>query len=198
MPVVIHRCHNSIDQGHATPAGLTEYQIAPDVNNEMVLYLEERGKACRMLEGNLAQRIRETNHIHATQGVPCCVEVHCNGMPGPHGHKAEGFFAMCWFESRLASMLAECIVREIALARPDAPNLKTNFVSSHRRWMYTPRMYPGAPRLAMLQDTHMPAVIIEACYLSNPDEAKWIAEQKNRQALGRAVARGIIKYLKER
>jgi len=198
MPIVIHRCHNSVDQGNATPAGLTEHAIAAAVNVEMLMYLEERGHACRMLEGDLTWRIDEANALHQREGVPCTVEVHCNAMPGEDGHQAEGFFAMCWHGSRLAAMLGECIVREVALIRPGAPNRYLNFVSSHRRWMYTPRMYANAPRLAMLQDTYMPAVIVEACYLSNPGEAKWIADQENRQALGRAVAKGIVNYLQER
>ena len=91
-------------------------------------------------------------------------------------------------------MLGQIIVNHLSAEIVGARNHGVNRVSESRRWMGTPKECDGK-RLGFLQDINCPSVIIECCYLSNPAEAKWIAEMENRAAVGRAVGGGIKQYL---
>ena len=48
---------------------------------------------------------------------------------------------------------------------------------------------------AVLIAAHMPAVLVEIGFGSNPSEATWLASAKGQQALAEAIARSTIKYL---
>ena len=46
--------------------------------------------------------------------------------------------------------------------------------------------------MAVLKGQHRPAVLIEGGYLSNPAEARKIADPEYRQAMAEGVARGLM------
>jgi N-acetylmuramoyl-L-alanine amidase len=48
---------------------------------------------------------------------------------------------------------------------------------------------------AVLIAAHMPAVLVEIGFGSNPSEATWLASEKGQQELAEAIARSTIKYL---
>jgi len=48
---------------------------------------------------------------------------------------------------------------------------------------------------AVLIAAHMPSVLVEIGFGSNPSEATWLASDKGQQALAEAIARSTIKYL---
>ncbi|HEY2932493.1 MAG TPA: N-acetylmuramoyl-L-alanine amidase [Acidobacteriota bacterium] len=54
---------------------------------------------------------------------------------------------------------------------------------------------PGTNQFLVLQGSISPAVILEAGYLSNPDEAKFLAEPKNMKAVAGVIATGILDFL---
>jgi len=49
----------------------------------------------------------------------------------------------------------------------------------------------------VLRETHMPAVLVECEFLSNPDTRKFLREPENQKRLAQAIKRGSIKYLDE-
>lgn len=53
----------------------------------------------------------------------------------------------------------------------------------------------GAHQFLVLQGSISPAVILEAGYLSNPDEAKFLADAKNLKRISGAIAAGILGFL---
>ena len=48
---------------------------------------------------------------------------------------------------------------------------------------------------SVLQNTTMPAVLVECCFLSNADEAHWISSDEIQQQHAEAIADGIIDHL---
>ena len=48
---------------------------------------------------------------------------------------------------------------------------------------------------SVLQHTNMPAVLVECCFLSNAEEAKWISSDEIQQQHAEAIADGIINHL---
>ena len=47
---------------------------------------------------------------------------------------------------------------------------------------------------SVLQHTNMPAVLVECCFLSNAEEAKWISSDEIQQQHAEAIADGIIDH----
>ena len=61
--------------------------------------------------------------------------------------------------------------------------------------------FPGLParglkeaNFSVLQHTNMPAVLVECCFLSNAEEAKWISSDEIQQQHAEAIADGIIDH----
>lgn len=50
-------------------------------------------------------------------------------------------------------------------------------------------------RFEVLRDTEMPAILVEAGFLSHPVDAALIAEESYRQKVAAAVARGVMKFI---
>ncbi|HEY3131831.1 MAG TPA: N-acetylmuramoyl-L-alanine amidase [Acidobacteriota bacterium] len=59
----------------------------------------------------------------------------------------------------------------------------------------TPDTRVGSRQFLVLQGSLSPAVILEAGYLSNPDEAKFLADTKNLKTIGGAIAGAILDFL---
>jgi hypothetical protein len=206
--IILGRCHDAKKQGARIKGGLSEWQIAGDVNMVMEHDIKYQDpcvtqKNTLVLEGTLGDRIITTNMLHktATDKPDCIVECHCNSTDDP---KAKGFFTMAWGGSDQSLGLAGAIGTSMRLSGvnieykgicvtekdTDIPKLKRT-----RRWAGLTREYGGAPWLGLLTDTKCPAVIVEMCYLSNPKDAKWISKQENRYEMGRAIANGVIRWI---
>ena len=52
-----------------------------------------------------------------------------------------------------------------------------------------------ARNLKVLKETKMPAVLVEAEFLSNPDQLRFLADEKNRQNIASAISKGIEEFI---
>jgi N-acetylmuramoyl-L-alanine amidase len=59
----------------------------------------------------------------------------------------------------------------------------------------TPEIKPGSNQFLVLQGSISPAVILEAGYLSNPDDARFLADSNNMKRVAAAIAIGIVDFL---
>ena len=50
----------------------------------------------------------------------------------------------------------------------------------------------------VINHTDVPAVLVETGFLSNPDERAELITDKRKQATAKAIAEGIIEYLKSK
>jgi N-acetylmuramoyl-L-alanine amidase len=48
---------------------------------------------------------------------------------------------------------------------------------------------------AVIRQTRRPAVLVEAAYLSNPQEAALLAKEESREKIAEEIARGIQNFL---
>lgn len=202
--VILGRSHDEERRGATTPDGLSEWIISDDVNKAVVDELRDRSVSNPLVlrfGRRLVDRVATLKHLGKVSSYDCAIECHCNriltGLPLLPDSKFHGYSVLAWYRSDTSIHLADCILDEIARVRPDAKNLGINRVASSTRWVDNRREYEGAPRLAWLEDTPGPAVIVEACYLSNPEEAAWIAKLENRKSIGWAIARGVDRWLTE-
>lgn len=196
--IILGKSHSEENQGAKTPTGLSEWVVSGDVNQAIKDELCTRlriNKYVLRLGGTLKERIDTLNSLAKTSHYDCAIEVHCNALPQKD---ASGFSVIAWHKSEASILLAKFILDHIHQVRLFANKRGINKVSTNKRWIGSHKEYGDAPKLAFLEDTPNPAVIIEACYLTNPSEAEWISSSRNRAYLGWAIGRGIEQWLNER
>jgi N-acetylmuramoyl-L-alanine amidase len=202
--IILGQSHDRISQGAQTPDGLTEWIIAGEVNEAIRNEIRRRKnkESTMRLGGSLYDRIKTIKHISKSK-FNCVVECHCNTFPHAYQH---GFSVLAWHRSKKSLHLADCILDEIEKARPSARNrgvckVAADLTTPERdtvRWVGDDEKEHGKSSwLGLLTDTPCPAVIVEACYLTNPEEVAWISDETNRQSLGCAIGRGVDNWLKE-
>jgi len=190
--VFLCRCHDEENQGARAPNSLTEWQIAEQINVEAKSYLWLNNCSAMILEKTLAERITGLNAFAETaKHLTIAIETHCNRYVDPD---REGFFVMAHLVSGQGRKLATAIQHELEKTRPEATSRGINLVDKDRMWIHTSREFPS-PKKAFICDTVCPAVLIETVYLTNEKEADWITNMDNRSKIGRAIGRGILRFL---
>ena len=191
--VYVSHCHDDAHPGKTIGEGheaWSERSLARAVNEALAMQLREHGLTpYPVYAGTLADRIR------ILQGLPYApvVEVHFDSLP--QRTEVAGYFAICDSENRPAQELGESILDAMAGAFPERRSMGLCRAEEHHRWVGTPREYDGQ-RLGLLEGLRkQPVAIVEACYLTNPTEAKWIRRLENRLLLGVAIGRGVSAYL---
>jgi N-acetylmuramoyl-L-alanine amidase len=187
--VYLSLCHDDQNQGKTLPDGWSERRLARVVLDASVLVLREEGiHAWTVSGGTLGDRIRTLSGL----SVAPVVEVHFDSLP--QRTEVAGYFAIVDNANRAAQELGDKILDSMAAAFPERRSMGLCRADEHHRWIGTPKEYDGT-RLGLLHDLpRYPVVIVEACFLTNPGEAKWIKKIENRLALGAAIARGIAAY----
>ena len=186
------RCHERDDQGARIGNGLSEWQIAELINDAARAVLWSTKHWVVVLQKTLAERITGINSfVRIATKHSIAVETHCNRFDDPD---RSGHFAMAWRASQDARLLGRCLLEQMDRERPDAMNHGLCLCDSERHWIDTHKEYPGKKK-GFLCDVQCPSVILECCHLSNPTDAEWIKDATNQRKVGRAVGRGIVRYL---
>lgn len=197
--VFLCRSHDSKKQGARVPGGLSEWQLAPAVNEavrDQVWLAGHRG--CMLGKGTLDSRVKAINAICKDQEPKLvlppyfAVEVHFNWSDSP---ARSGFFAMAHKFSKLGQDMARSVSDSMASVLGQDKNKGVNKVDYFRQWIGTDWIYE-ARRQYFVCKTVCPAILVECCFLSNRDEAAWISKRENRSRLGKAIGLGIADFLK--
>ncbi len=114
-------------------------------------------------------------------------------------HEQAGLETYCLTPSGMPSNLTRCFKDDAALIFPnnsfDTENLQLA-IRLHRSLLqangHADRGVRRARFLGVLQGQNRPAVLVEGGYLSNPDEAREIADPAYLEKLARAVARALM------
>lgn len=192
LRVYLCHCHSDESPGKTIGEGAdawSERSLARAVNVALDMQLREDGLIPFPVQnGTLAGRIK------TLQGLPVApvVEVHFDSLP--QRTEVAGYFAIVDSESRAGQELGESILDAMAAAFPERRSLGLCQADEQHRWVGTPREYDGQ-RLGLLVGLkNRPVVIIEAAFLTNPTEAKWIRKLESRLLLGVAIGRGVSAY----
>lgn len=189
--VYVSLCHEEKAQGKTIEGGWSERKLAEAVNEAICLTLRELCVPCwPIYRGTLASRISTLRSL----SVAPVIETHFDWLP--QRPEVSGYFTIVDQANRPAQEMGECILSSLAETYPDRRSMGLCRASEHERWVGTSRHYDGT-RLGLLADLPQhQVVIIEACFLSNPEEAAWIKRMENRLSLGVAIARGAAEYLR--
>lgn len=189
----ICRCHSEYNQGAKTSSGLTEWRLAQAINEGTAKEIRQTDNLAYRLSGTRNQRIRLINEYNKGADNVYAIEVHCNSSKNSD---RSGFFCMVWYQSRIARKMAYHIVYEMANLRPNVLNHGINRASRFFQWVGTPNKY-FTMRQGFLRRTKCPAVLIEAGFLTNRNDANWLSDKNNRIELGHAIGKGYLNFLKE-
>lgn len=130
---------------------------------------ELKGSLSERKRQDLARRVEKANEAKAD----LYISIHANADPSPRWRGAQTFYNQASPEAKL---LAESIQQEltVGLGNTNRKALSGNYY--------------------IIDNTNMPAVIVEAGFLSNPEEARLLSQPDYQQQVATAIFTGISKY----
>ena len=171
--------HGGTDPG-AVANGLREKDVNLGIALAAKEHLERAGVEVRLSryrdeDDALTEEIRECN----AYGPDLAVDIHNNAGGG------DGFEAYCSMVGGVSRKLAENIEVRVKAIGQNSRGVKT-------------RPYPGKPSLdyyGFVRETRGPAVLCEFAFLDNPRDVAAVAGPEAQEAMGMALARGILDTL---
>lgn len=170
--------HGGDDPGFRGPRGLTEAEVAFQIAEALAGELESRGAVPFLLRTpgenpSIGDRAARANEL----GVEVLVALHLGSDEDRTAAGAASFYyGREGWHSQGGKRLAELIQQEVAerAGRPDRG------------------AHPKA--LPILRETQMPAVHVEPCLLTNPEEEARLGQEDFRHSLARAVAEAVERF----
>ena len=178
------------DPGAIGPTGLTENEVTFDVAKRLGHLLRAKGidtlgailDAPRDDE-NLNEAVKAANAAH----VDLFVSVHCNAATTPSAHGVEVWHG----GSAAAEQVANAVLARITA---EFPGGKGTWLNGRTLPLASRGVKQGT--FAVLRNTHMPAILVEMAFISNPQEEGWLREATVRQQFAQAIADGIADAFK--
>jgi len=188
--IVIDPGHGGADPG-AQNSGLKEKDVNLDISLRLRKVLEAKG--CNVImtrevdmdffrpgfyEGRMAKRA-ELNHrinLATENNADLFISVHTNSFPQRNTYGMETYYHL---KSATGKALAELIQEQL-----------TRLQSDNKRKAKAGDYY-------LINQTKMPAVIVEVGFISNPRERKQLLSNDYRDLIAEAIGTGIDQYFKE-
>lgn len=176
--IAVDAGHGANDPGGVGPTGLREADAAFDLAESLARALRAKGAEPFLLRDRdadppISERARAAN----VGGAEATISIHLNSVAGGDG--ATVFY--CGREgwaSASGRRLADLIQDELtALGLTDG--------RTHPKW------------LPLLRETRMPAVHVEPCFITNPEEERRLRSPDFREVLAEAIAAGVERFFVE-
>ncbi|HVL91288.1 MAG TPA: N-acetylmuramoyl-L-alanine amidase [Actinomycetota bacterium] len=174
LTIVVDPGHGPADPGHSGPGGLHECDVAFAIARRLEAALAASGVAVFLTRDDASTPGEaERGALANTLGADLYVAIHMGGSADPHASGAAAFyFGTDVWESDGGRRLAETIMDHLAgLGLADGR-------SHAKTW-------------GVLRETRMPAVQVEPCYITNPDEAARLTEPEFQRRIAEAVFAAI-------
>lgn len=156
---------------------VTESELAYVIGMKVADYLEKAGCEIRVMQShNLAGEAPEYPEVIGTAnawGADLFVSIHCNAGGG------RGSETFCYDRYTDAVHCAKFIQDQLSMSFPDDPGFRNRGVKYN-------------PGLCVLRLSEMPAVLVEAAFIDNPDDVYLLTNQSD--AFAAAIARGVTDY----
>ncbi len=216
--IVLDPGHGGTERG-ATAGSLRESHVALDLARRVALLLRRMLPHVRVLltrQQDVTLSLEQRTAMANAVGADLFVSIHLNAADEPVEHGGVTTFVLDTDNQRQALRLA---ARENGTSTRDVTELQRLLAGLHRRDQVAqsrdladcvhqgtlaggrrilPRLPDRGVRSAMfhvLVGARMPAVLLEASFLSKPEEARALATPRYRQALAEGIAAGIQRYV---
>jgi N-acetylmuramoyl-L-alanine amidase len=188
--IVVDPGHGGQLPGARGPGGYTEKEVNLDIANRLVPKLEG-ARVFVTRSGDYTASLPFRTNIADNIGADLLVSIHNNAAPdGPSERPGtETYYqARSGASKRLAGILYEEIFRTldpIDIAWMSDKDAGAKYRSNVR----------GEDFYGMLRRSEVPAVIVEAMFISNPPEEALLRTDEARERIATALAQGIRRYL---
>lgn len=179
--IAVDAGHHASDPGSTGPGGVAEHVATLEIADALAEELRARGAEPVLLRtGETAPSATERAEAANDADADVLVSIHLN----THGDAAaEGastyYYGRQGYVSQAGQLLAELIQEELV----------------ERLGLKDGRTHPKS--LPLLRETHMPAVQVEPCFITNPREAAMLRDAGFRQRLVEALAAALARFLGE-
>lgn len=209
----------ALDPGHGghdpgtSHYGLKEKHLALDISRRLRAYLEQAGYTVVMTRNTdqfipLSKRPGAANRLRAD----LFVSIHANANRNARVSGVEVYYprlstvggtsawppAVTAAEIGIASTAVKQVLWDLVLGRTrfQSRRLASAVCRSMRDGLQAPCRAVKPARFVVLREAWMPAVLVEVGYVSNRTEASRLARVEYRQAAARAIADGILSYIR--
>jgi len=190
--VAIDAGHGGPDPGAVGPSGVLEKDVTLAIALKLEEVLKQAGIETVMTRtgdydlvrgeevphrqrADLIRRAELVNH----SGAQLLLSLHANSFPDPAWSGAQTFYLEGdELSFVLATHVQTAMVREL---RDLGPN----------------RRRPASADLRILRDVHVPAVVVEVGFLSNPSEERLLRQEDYQARVAQAVANGVLSFFAE-
>src|SRR3954469_18601330 len=184
-----------VDPGHGGPDGgagdsnALEKDIALNISLKLREYLQEQGALVIMTreeDKDLAdedtkgysrrkvQDLKERLEMINQSEIDFFVSVHLNSIPSPRWSGAQTFFAPQFKENeRAAKFIQDELKRNLENTKREAKSINHVYILKHAK---------------------KPGVLVEAGFLSNPDERENLQKNRYQDKLAASIYNGILRY----
>lgn len=178
LNILIDPGHGGNDPGTISPDGLYEKDINLSIAKKLYEDLKRQGYRVDMTRNeDLSLPVMERASMANYQNVDLFLSIHCNSSEEATGKEG---LQVLYFPSNnsreLANLMSENILSTVGMDDMGIIERKD---------------------LIVLNQTNMPAVIIEAGFLNNEEESKKLSKGYYQRKISRGVSRGVKEYYKE-
>lgn len=216
--VVLDPGHGGRDDRGARHGDLSEADLTLDIAQRVATVLERSLPDARIMltrRNDRAVTLEERVAFANSAGADLFVSIHLNGWDEPVEHGGATTFVLDTANDEQEAALA---ARENGTSTVDVSAMQRLLASFHREEQVTasraaadlvhasmlrsarevlPDLGDRGVKSAMffvLVGARMPAILVEASFLTQPDEARALATEAYRQAIARGIAEGIVGY----
>ena len=210
--IVVDPGHGGQDPG-TSHYGLKEKHLVLDIARRLSAYLEQAGYTVVMTRESdqfipLGKRPGAANRLRAD----LFVSVHVNANRNSRVSGAEVYYprlstvagtsawppAVMAAEIGFASTTVKQVLWDLVLERTrfQSRRLASSVCRAVRDGLQVPCRAVKPARFVVLREAWMPAVLVEVGYVTNRTEASRLATAEYRQAAARAIAGGILSYIR--
>ncbi|TSB44827.1 N-acetylmuramoyl-L-alanine amidase CwlD [Alkalicoccobacillus porphyridii] len=187
--IVIDAGHGGMDGGATSNTGYLEKDATLEIAKKVRDYLQEAGAIVlltRETDADLANedtkriRTRKTEDLKRRaelvneSDADMFISIHLNAIPSPRWRGAQTFYHLNDPQNQVvAKLIQDELVRNLA---------NTNRVAKPIQHVY------------LLKEAKIPGALIEAGFLSNPDEAQLLETDEYQESVAASIYQGILRY----
>ncbi|CCQ93716.1 N-acetylmuramoyl-L-alanine amidase [[Clostridium] ultunense Esp] len=186
MVIVLDPGHGGMDGGAVSKDGLVEKEITLKIAKKLRDYLQQSGAVVLLTreedkdlaDGTEGTRKRQDLRVRAElvnqSGAELFISIHLNSIPSSQWRGAQTFYNPTNPENRrLAKLIQQELIKGLG---------------------NTDRLEKKDQDIFILKAAKVPAVLVEAGFLSNPEEAALLGNEAYQSKIAESIYRGILRY----
>ncbi|MEY8749128.1 N-acetylmuramoyl-L-alanine amidase CwlD [Alkalicoccobacillus gibsonii] len=187
--IVIDAGHGGMDGGAVSEAGLLEKEATLAIAKKVRDYLQEAGaivlltreedtdladEATKKIRTRKTEDLKRRVEIVNESDADLFISIHMNAIPSPKWRGAQTFYHLSNPQNQVvAKLIQDEMVRNLE---------NTNRIAKPIQHVY------------LLKEADIPGALVEAGFLSNPEEAELLNTEEYQESVAASIYQGILRY----